>query len=230
MNNLEKKLITRTEIEFVEQKKIYNMHFGAKDEYSVVLMSVQTDAPYDDQKIENGIIIYQGHDNTELHQSLRKSSDQSFTRYGKPTANSDFYKAASSYSEGSLALPRAVRVYEKIGTTYWTCLGFYALIKATFESNGYRKVFSFWLDPNFDFSNLDQSKLSELRHNRAIPREIKQYVMYRDKGRCKNCNSAENIQFDHVLPFSQGGTSLDANNIQILCVECNQKKGNSLIY
>ncbi|MDA7809215.1 HNH endonuclease [bacterium] len=224
------KLITRTELEKLEGKKIWNMHFGKSEPYSVVLMSVQDDSPYDDRKLENGVIVYQGHDNSEiLDKRVRKASDQSLTRYGKQAPNGEFFSAAKQFEEGRCQNPRVVKIYEKIGTTYWTSLGFYSLTKARFESNGTRKVFNFWLTPNLQFLVATSSEKGE-DHNRLIPREVKQYVMFRDNGRCVACSSATNIQFDHIIPFSQGGTSLNQANIQILCAECNQKKGNTLMY
>ena len=192
-------------------------------------MSVQPGSPYHDQKLDNGVIIYQGHDNAELDQRIRKTSDQSLTWYGKKIANSEFFDAAKQYEEGKRQNPRAVKIYEKIGTTYWSDLGFYYLTKATFESDGTRKVFNFWLTPNVA-SESGSSFGDATEHNRIIPREVKQYVMFRDNGRCVSCSSAENIQFDHIIPFSQGGTSVDATNIQILCADCNKRKGNTLMY
>lgn len=53
MTATDNKLITPTELEKLEGKKIWNMHFGKSEPYSVVLMSVQDDSPYDDRKLEN---------------------------------------------------------------------------------------------------------------------------------------------------------------------------------
>ena len=220
------KLITKTELEKIEGKEIFNMHFGAGEPYSVVLMSVQPDALYDDEKAVGGIIIYQGHDNSEVERTQRKRVDQSRLRYGEPTANGEFFDEAKRYETGETTTPRAVKVYEKIGTSYWTDLGFYALTKAIFKSDGVRKAFYFTLEPGFEFPNLGGGE-GPTEHTRKIPREVKQYVMYRDKGRCVNegCRSGKNLQFDHIIPFSQGGTSLSAENIQLLCYDCNQRKG-----
>jgi 5-methylcytosine-specific restriction endonuclease McrA len=68
----------------------------------------------------------------------------------------------------------------------------------------------------------------EILHNRLIPPHVKLDVWKRDQGKCVVCGSAENLHFDHILPFSKGGTSLLAENIQILCAKHNLKKHNNL--
>ena len=223
------KLFTRTEVHKREGKTIYNMHFGHGEPYSVVLMSVQPDAPYDDVKAQNGIIIYQGHDNAEVEKSRRKLVDQTLTFYGDPNPNSHFFNEARRYETGEITIPRAVKVYEKFGTSYWAERGFYALTKVTFESDDKRKAFYFTLEPGFKFHELTGHTVPR-EHTREIPVEVKRYVFWRDSGRCanKDCLSGENIQFDHIIPFSQGGTSLSADNIQLLCYDCNQKKGTKI--
>ena len=62
---------------------------------------------------------------------------------------------------------------------------------------------------------------------RHIPKEIKREVWNRDNGCCAVCGSSENLEFDHVIPYSKGGaTSL--GNLQILCSRCNKKKFNKI--
>lgn len=44
---------------------------------------------------------------------------------------------------------------------------------------------------------------------------------------CQQCNSAEDLQIDHILPLSKGGKS-KLDNLQLLCKPCNMRKGTSV--
>lgn len=49
-----------------------------------------------------------------------------------------------------------------------------------------------------------------------------------DDGRCVQCGSSDNLHFDHIVPFSRGGTSLLPENIQLLCARHNLAKSNRI--
>ena len=57
-----------------------------------------------------------------------------------------------------------------------------------------------------------------------------QEVYIRDDGKCIECGSEDNLHYDHKIPFSKGGSSKDARNIQLLCARHNLSKGNKLKY
>ena len=62
------------------------------------------------------------------------------------------------------------------------------------------------------------------RNTRSIPQDVKIAVSVRDQGRCVQCGSAEDLHYDHKIPWSKGGANT-ANNIQLLCGTCNRRKG-----
>jgi 5-methylcytosine-specific restriction endonuclease McrA len=68
----------------------------------------------------------------------------------------------------------------------------------------------------------------DLEHNRVIPSDVKLAVWKRDRGQCVTCGSADNLHFDHVLPFSRGGSSLLTENVQLLCARHNLAKSNRI--
>ena len=50
----------------------------------------------------------------------------------------------------------------------------------------------------------------------------------RDQGRCSKCGTKENLHFDHIIPCSEGGSSKDPKNIQILCTRHNLAKRDNI--
>lgn len=62
---------------------------------------------------------------------------------------------------------------------------------------------------------------------RAIPDDVKVYVMKRDGGSCRACGSTTELQFDHIIPLKMGGSN-NAENLQILCGPCNRSKSAGL--
>lgn len=61
----------------------------------------------------------------------------------------------------------------------------------------------------------------------AIPRVVQREVWQRDGGRCVDCGTKEKLCFDHIVPFSRGGSNT-VRNLQLLCESCNLSKGNRL--
>jgi len=62
--------------------------------------------------------------------------------------------------------------------------------------------------------------------SRYISETTKKVVHTRDKGKCKCCGSSLSLEYDHIIPYSCGGSS-STQNIQLLCQKCNRSKSNS---
>jgi 5-methylcytosine-specific restriction endonuclease McrA len=62
----------------------------------------------------------------------------------------------------------------------------------------------------------------------VIDYDTRLFVWHRDGGRCRNCGSTEDLQFDHVIARSRGGSGR-ASNVELLCGSCNRRKSTSLI-
>ena len=121
-----------------------------------------------------------------------------------------------------------VRVYEKIRAGIWSYNGFFDLVDAQQEDDDKRKVFKFRLVLR-DQQNYASDKPIDLDHNRLIPSTVKLDVWRRDEGKCVQCGSTDNLHYDHILPFSKGGTSITAEYIQILSASHNLQKSDKII-
>ncbi|MDC0514629.1 HNH endonuclease [Flavobacteriaceae bacterium] len=64
---------------------------------------------------------------------------------------------------------------------------------------------------------------SKQKRSRTISQDVKDRVWNRDGGKCIECGSNENLEFDHIIPFSKGGANT-YRNIQLLCEPCNRSK------
>jgi len=141
---------------------------------------------------------------------------------GTLTQNGLFYEAAIRYKNGQHR-PELVKVYEKIHSGIWVYNGLFGLVDAWQESSNARKVFKFRLELLDDLDNLELPT-HDIDHDRLIPAQVKLEVWKRDKGKCVLCGSTDNLHFDHVIPYSKGGSSLVAENIQLLCARHNIAK------
>lgn len=208
------------------------MNFRTKRGYSIILMSVRPNAPYADRWDEEGTtLIYEGHNEKTFKGGPDPAlADQPMTSpSGALTENGKFYLAAQEAMQGR-RLPERVQVYEKIRDGIWADNGRFALIDAWLESDGRRQVFKFKLALISETqveTNLDTSPtLAE--PSRVIPSDVKLAVWKRDNGRCVVCGSTDQLHFDHIIPFSRGGTSLKAENIQLLCARHNLGKSDRI--
>jgi hypothetical protein len=64
--------------------------------------------------------------------------------------------------------------------------------------------------------------------SRYISATTKKIVFTRDGGVCQCCGSSYRLEYDHITPFSCGGSS-SPSNIQLLCMKCNRSKSNSCV-
>ena len=72
----------------------------------------------------------------------------------------------------------------------------------------------------------DKSGIESPR-SRTIPQDVKDKVWNRDGGKCVLCGSNELIEFDHIIPYSKGGSNT-YRNIQVLCQSCNRSKSDNI--
>lgn len=72
------------------------------------------------------------------------------------------------------------------------------------------------------------TETKDLRNiSRSIPQRAKFRVLKRDNQICRKCGKSvvdDDIEFDHVIPWSKGGSS-DEHNVMLLCRSCNRRKG-----
>ncbi|MFA6104440.1 MAG: HNH endonuclease [Victivallaceae bacterium] len=61
----------------------------------------------------------------------------------------------------------------------------------------------------------------------SISDDVKTLVWQRDGGCCVICKRKEKLEFDHIIPFSKGGSNT-ARNLQLLCETCNRSKGGNI--
>ena len=205
------------------------MNYRVGRNYSVFLMSVRKNAPYADQiDHTNGALLYEGHDHPKTRTvSDPKKIDQPLTtKTGAWTENGKFFKAATDYKTGLIPKSELIKVYEKIANGIWCYKGFFELVDVEQVTDGKRMVFKFHLLPvakTMLHGNI------EVPHNRLIPTHVKVEVWKRDKGKCQLCSSNKNLHYDHVIPYSKGGSSLTPKNIRILCAKHNLEKSDKIM-
>ncbi|MEJ8757757.1 HNH endonuclease [Pontibacter sp. H259] len=209
------------------------MNFQVGGRISVILMSLRKGAPYADRLEDDGqVLIYQGHDVPSNEATYPKLVDQRITTpKGTLTQNGKFFKAAFDFKNSGVE-PELVKVYEKIKDGIWVYNGVFELVDAWQEVFESRNVYKFKLkitDKTISDKTERAEEIKELDHNRMIPTSVKLEVWKRDKGKCVDCGSSDNLHFDHILPFSKGGTSLKIDNIQLLCARHNLQKSDKIV-
>ena len=208
-----------------------DMNFELGAGCSVILMSVHPNAPYRDRFEDDGsTVIYEGHDAPRSRTVPNpKAIDQpECTPAGTLTENGRFHRSALQYKSGG-ATPKAVRVYENIRQGIWSNNGVFHLVDAWREHDGQRIVFKFKLAAVESPDSTPPAGVARRERRRLIPTSVKMEVWRRDGGKCVVCGAIDELHFDHDLPYSLGGTSVTAANVQLLCVRHNLSKGAKIV-
>lgn len=103
-----------------------------------------------------------------------------------------------------------------------------SLIRQNFLEKGkkrqlQREVYKVLLDKE----TISNQSIEKGLSREPIPQDIMDKVWNRDGGKCVKCGSQENLEFDHIIPFSKGGANT-YRNLQILCKKCNIEKSNKI--
>ena len=80
-------------------------------------------------------------------------------------------------------------------------------------------------DPNFLEEHFCEDGRLKRNH---IPSNVKREVWRRDMGRCSKCGGRENLEYDHIIPVSKGGSNT-SRNIELLCQSCNRTKADQIM-
>lgn len=75
----------------------------------------------------------------------------------------------------------------------------------------------------FESTDITEDKTSR----EPIPEKVRFAVWRRDGGKCVQCGSNKNLEFDHIIPISEGGANT-VRNLQLLCEKCNREKSNKI--
>lgn len=213
-----------------EQEQLQRgMNFGIRDGYTIVLMSIKPNAPYQDRVSADGLTIYyEGHD---VSGDRTKRLDQQGTNPSGSYTQNGLFSAAINEAKANGNYPLA-KVYEKIQMGIWTYRGLFEMRDYSYIDRDGRKVYEFVLSiTDQEVSEAKKHKTNkeiDLEQTRQIPGRVKLAVFKRDKGSCVQCGAKNNLHFDHILPYSKGGTSLKEENIQLLCVRHNLEKSDKL--
>jgi len=206
------------------------MNFGLGGNHSVILMSVRPNAPYRDRLEDGGTtLVYEGHDEprTSSCPNPKVVNQPIATRTGRPTQNGKFMDAAKGAANGHRS-PERVRVYEKIRPGIWAYNGIFHLVDAWIEPDEYRTVCKFRLVAVEGDEDLSLPVRLSAERRRIIPSHVKLEVWQRDGGKCARCGAVDELHFDHIVPFSRGGTSETAANVQLLCARHNLSKSDRI--
>jgi hypothetical protein len=220
-------IITYIEMCRVENASLQRgMNFRPAGRRSIFLMSTRKGAPYRDRVEDDGLtLIYEGHDapKNSVSGDPKKFDQPARHASGKMTENGKFLGTVQRY-KSSTEPPELVKIYEKIKDGIWADNGVFQLVDGWSEHDGSRSVFKFQLKAIEGEEAIQGTAKSLPPRARMIPSSVKQEVWLRDEGKCKICGSNDELHFDHIIPYSKGGSSMIAANVQLLCARHNLGK------
>lgn len=203
------------------------MNYRLNGRESVILMSIRPGAPYADRIEDDGrILIYEGHDcaKTAAVPDPKRVDQPEVNPGGSLTQNGLFAQSARQHKAGD-SHPEKVTVFEKIRSGIWVYNGIFELVDCWTETSGLRRVFKFKLRISGEDDYIRPTTVSSTEEDdRLIPSWVKLEVWRRDRGKCRKCGTNTGLHFDHIIPYSKGGSSKDPSNIQILCGRHNLQK------
>lgn len=202
------------------------MNFGLGGDHSVILMSLRPGAPYEDELQDGGtVLIYEGHDEPRGPSvpDPKRVDQPERTSSSALTQNGLFHQVAQQAKQGERP-PERVRVYEKLRQGIWSYNVVFHLVDSWRQQGSGRAIFKFKLVAVEGDEDLSVPVRLDASQRRVIPTLVKLEVWRRDGGRCVMCGATDELHFDHIVPFSKGGTSLVAENIQLLCARHNIQK------
>lgn len=173
--------------------------------------------------------------------ALRKAAGAQLSKRGFWVFTEYRYEhPAGAFRLGAHGFARARRALDEGGaaaigradgrTLWWTGDAFYWAD----DEDGEQVALLAW-----DRRRRDSARIERLRKQRAhegtagearrerVPPDVRTAVWFRDEGRCVECDTEDDLQFDHVIPIAHGGGSAQAN-VQLLCGDCNRLKSDSL--
>lgn len=73
----------------------------------------------------------------------------------------------------------------------------------------------------------EEGLIPQKRHK--IPKEVREYVMYRDNYQCVKCGETNRkfLEIDHIIPWSLSHDD-SPDNLQVLCSHCNRCKSDNI--
>jgi hypothetical protein len=72
---------------------------------------------------------------------------------------------------------------------------------------------------------LDRLRLVRTGEREPIPMSVRRGVWFRDGRCCQWCGAFDNLQLDHIVPWSNGGSDR-SDNLRLLCANCNETRSN----